>query len=76
MAKSISKASSARKTPAKPRKAAVIKTNGNGKVAHMPIPHERVAELAHQFWIERGHQHGFHEEDWLRAERELRRKAS
>jgi Protein of unknown function (DUF2934) len=37
---------------------------------------EQIAQLAHRFWKERGGHHGSHEHDWLRAERELRGKAS
>jgi Protein of unknown function (DUF2934) len=37
---------------------------------------EQIAELAHRFWAERGRQHGSHEQDWLRAEHELKGKAS
>jgi hypothetical protein len=33
--------------------------------------HEQIAMLAHRYYEERGWQHGFHEEDWLRAEQEL-----
>lgn len=52
-------------------------TNGvPSNLTQMKVPHERVAQLAHQFWAERGHQHGHHEEDWYRAEQELRGKAS
>ena len=40
------------------------------------ISHDQVAKLAHRFWIERGHTHGHHEEDWFRAEKALRSKAS
>jgi hypothetical protein len=28
--------------------------------------------LAHSYWLQRGRQHGHHEEDWFRAERALR----
>ncbi len=53
------------------------KTNGApSNLTQMKVPHERVAQLAHQFWAERGHQHGHHEDDWFRAEQELRGKAS
>jgi hypothetical protein len=38
--------------------------------------HFEIAELAHTYFVERGHQHGFHEHDWYRAERELRAKLS
>ncbi len=31
----------------------------------------QIAELAHSYWVARGHHHGSAEEDWLRAEREL-----
>lgn len=33
---------------------------------------EEVAALAYQLWIERGSPHGSHEEDWHRAEAQLR----
>lgn len=32
---------------------------------------EEIAKLAHSYWAARGYAHGFAEEDWLRAEREL-----
>jgi hypothetical protein len=37
---------------------------------------EQIAQLAHRFWKERGGHHGSHEQDWFRAERELRGMAS
>jgi hypothetical protein len=40
-----------------------------------PSP-EEIARLAHKYWAERGFQHGAAEQDWLRAERELRGIAS
>ncbi len=33
---------------------------------------EEIAALAYEFWIERGSPHGSHEEDWQRAEEQLR----
>jgi hypothetical protein len=36
--------------------------------------HEEIAKLAYSYWIARGHSHGAAEEDWLRAERELRQR--
>ncbi len=58
-------------------------TNGVGasngtpsNVTEMKISREQIAQLAHRFWTERGGQHGHHEEDWFRAEMELRSKAS
>jgi hypothetical protein len=40
------------------------------------ISAEEVARLAHQYWLERGCQHGRDAEDWFRAEQALRSKAS
>jgi hypothetical protein len=46
------------------------------KIHLMPATYEQIAQLAHKYWAERGHQDGHDEEDWLRAEQELRGKAS
>jgi hypothetical protein len=46
------------------------------KVTAIGVSHEEIARLAHRFWAERGRQHGHDAEDWLRAEQELRGKAS
>lgn len=85
MADTVKKKSTpAKKAAAKPRKTASKKasaaSNGaNGSHAngsHVGVSHEQVAQLAHRFWSERGRQHGHHEEDWFRAEQELRKLAS
>ena len=66
-------ASATKKTPTtKAKKAPEAKS----KIHLLPATHEQIAQLAHKYWAERGHQHGHAEEDWLRAERELRGKAS
>jgi hypothetical protein len=40
-----------------------------------PTPsHDEIARLAYTYWEARGRQHGSHEEDWYRAERELLRR--
>ena len=36
--------------------------------------HEEIAMLAYSYWEARGRRHGSDREDWLRAERELRRR--
>jgi hypothetical protein len=81
MAESVKKA----KAPAKPRKAATTKTtttaakkvNAPAKPLQMPAPsYEQIAELARKYWAERGYTDGQHEDDWFRAEQELRSKAS
>ncbi len=46
-----------------------------GDIATLEVPsfsHEQIAERAYGFWIDHGCAHGHHEEDWLRAEAELR----
>lgn len=35
---------------------------------------QEIAELAHQYWVERGRPHGSHHEDWIRAEETLRNR--
>jgi hypothetical protein len=37
---------------------------------------EQIAELARKYWAERGWKDGYAEQDWLRAEQELRGMAS
>lgn len=36
--------------------------------------HSQIAERAHGYFVDRGRHHGHHEQDWQRAERELRSK--
>jgi Protein of unknown function (DUF2934) len=69
-------------TAAKPRKPAAKKANGAAaepvaaRVNLLQISDQEVARLAHSYWQQRGFKHGHHEEDWFRAEQELRSKAS
>jgi hypothetical protein len=83
MAETTEKAKKA-KAPAKPRAAAAAPKTAAAKqkqtvaekvTATTPTHHE-IAELARQYWEERGHHHGQHEQDWLRAEQELLKLAS
>jgi len=87
MASSAKKPNGAPKAATKPRtpaakKAAVlqmeapVKADVLQKGNHAALSHEKVAELAHRFWNERGGAHGHDAEDWFRAEQELRGKAS
>jgi len=76
MAKSVKKASAEPKAAAKPSKSAPKKTKTASNLTEMKLSYEQVAQLAHRYWIERGHAHGYHEEDWFRAEQELIGKAS
>ena len=64
-----------RAVPAKAK--AMQETNAATGKAREAVPsRDEIAHLAHRFWRERGGHHGGHEQDWLRAERELRGMAS
>jgi len=41
-----------------------------------PPTHQEIAHLAYSYWEARGRIHGFDEQDWLQAERELHRRRS
>lgn len=85
MAKSVKKSGAAPKAaakasqPAEKKTVTSTKTNGSS-MSHgtngRSISHDQVAQLAHRFWAERGRTHGHHEEDWFRAEQEIRSRAS
>jgi hypothetical protein len=64
------------KTPAKPRKAANKKTESVATLAPTMPSHEEIQNLAQKYWAQRGFQDGQAEQDWLRAEQELRQLAS
>ncbi len=70
MAEKVKKA----KAPAKPRKTTAKKEDTTARTA-MP-PREEIEKLARAYWEQRGYQDGFAEQDWLRAEQELLKKAS
>jgi hypothetical protein len=59
------------KAPAKPKKSAAKKSSDVEVQKRNPSSGE-IAELAQKFWAERGYQDGYAEQDWLRAEHELR----
>jgi hypothetical protein len=68
-----------RKAPAKPRKSAAKATPVTAETIEtrpVTVSHEEIRKLAHQYWIDGGHRHGHQQEDWQRAEQELRRRAS
>lgn len=69
------------KAPAKPRTTAAKKGTTEkaavaAEVKAVTPSHEEIAQLAQRFWVERGWKDGYAEQDWLRAEQELRGKAS
>lgn len=57
-------------TPASPAKPAASKAAEKRDPTHAEISH-----LAHQYWKERGHDHGSHDDDWTRAEKELKSRS-
>ena len=57
------------KAPAKPKNTATKKAE---ELKMKDPSHDQIAQLAQKFWAERGWQDGYAEQDWLRAERELR----
>ena len=75
------------KAVAKPRHVKAKAATTNIRLVPMPsakanhvemrvVSHEEIAQLAHRYWEDRGHQHGKPELDWFRAEQELRGKTS
>ena len=64
------------KAPAKPRKTAAKKETIAEVVKTTTPSREEIAELARKYWAERGWKDGYAEQDWLRAEQELRGMAS
>ena len=69
----------AAESPAKRRaartKASVSETpssNPAPSIASKVIDRQAIARLAYSYWVARGYTGGSAEEDWLRAERELR----
>jgi Protein of unknown function (DUF2934) len=64
------------KAPAKPRKTAKKKETVVEEMK-APVPsREEITALARKYWAERGWQDGYAEQDWLRAEQDLRGMAS
>jgi Protein of unknown function (DUF2934) len=61
------------KTAAKTRKRTAKKDTPSPSASPS---HQEIARLAEKYWAERGWPQGSPEEDWLRAEQELRGKAS
>ena len=54
--------------------ARIIRKRTRGEIAAEPAPTaNQVAQLAYSYWEARGRQGGSPEEDWARAEKELRR---
>ena len=84
MAESVKKPKAEKaKAPAKTLKTATTKTTKKSAAPAEPVSisshspsHAEVADLARKYWAEGGYRDGHHEDDWYRAERDLRAKAS
>ena len=50
------------------------KSEATGLVMKPPLDQGAIARLAYFYWEERGRQDGSPEQDWLRAEAELRKR--
>ena len=52
--------------------------NGLGKTLSVPSQsqQEQIQQLAYQFFVDRGYEHGHDAEDWARAEAIIKRKKS
>jgi hypothetical protein len=60
------------KAVAKPRKIAAKITQGvEAKKAQVTPSREEIEKIARGYWVERGYQDGFAEQDWLKAEQQL-----
>ncbi len=63
----------AKKTAAKKSAVKTVPVKKAPAMKAMKEPtYEEISVLAHKFWLERGGHHGWHEQDWLRAEKELK----
>lgn len=47
----------------------IVDVSGRGSIA--PSLEEQISRRAHQVYEQRGKEHGYADEDWLRAEREI-----
>ena len=67
-------------TPVRPPEAALTAQGGSGRILDGTVSvHEQIALLAYSYWESRGRKGGSPEDDWYRAEQEIRgrlRKAS
>jgi hypothetical protein len=63
--------------PATPQaKTAEPEKNSPPATDHESSIEERIRQRAHELYLQRGGQHGAHEQDWLQAEKEIRGERS
>src|ERR1035441_6613142 len=61
----------AKAASAEPPKTATKKENVVSNSQPKVVSREKIEQVAYQSWIQRGYQHGYALEDWIKAEREL-----
>ena len=66
----------AKAASANPPKTATKKENVIAISQPKVVSREMIEKVAYQIWAQRGYQHGYALEDWIRAERELLERAS
>jgi hypothetical protein len=67
------KATAKPRTSAAPSKKSAVKKVAVDKPPAAKTPsREEIAQLAHRYFVERGGKNGADQQDWLRAERELK----
>ena len=66
----------AKAASAKPPKTTTKKENVVPISQPNVVSREMIEKVAYQIWVQRGYQHGYALEDWIRAERELLERAS
>ena len=66
----------AKAAPAKPSKTTTKKENVVSNSQPKVLSREKIEKVAYQLWAQRGYQHGYALEDWIRAEKELLERAS
>jgi hypothetical protein len=76
----VAKVEAPKKTKAaaapKPRKTATKKENIVAISQSKVVSRETIEQVAYQKWVQRGYQHGYALEDWIKAEQELLERAS
>jgi hypothetical protein len=63
-------------TAAKPSKIATKKENAVSISQPKAVSREMIEQVAYQIWVQRGYQHGYALEDWIKAEKELQERHS
>jgi hypothetical protein len=72
----VPKVEELKKAKAAPAKSPKTATKKENVIAISRPARDVIEQLAYQHWAQRGYQHGYALQDWLRAEQELQNRAS